>query len=64
MESGCYTLFTSVLNRIAKIELHQTRAFVLKMFYEFLSLPGFVRLMSKVVKNIEEHVSENGVQEI
>jgi len=50
--------------RIIQIELHQMRDLALKMFYEFLSLPGFVRLMSKVVKNLEEHVSKNEEQEI
>jgi len=31
--------------RIVKVELHQIRSIAQKMFYEFLSIPGFVRLI-------------------
>ena len=49
-------------NIIVKIELHQMHTIGLKMFYEFLSLQGFVRLVAEMVKSAEEQASKQREQ--
>ncbi len=49
-------------NQLVKVELHQMHTIGLKMIFEFLSLQGFVRLVSEMVKVAEEQANNQREQ--
>ncbi len=49
-------------NTIVKIELHQMHTIGLKLIFEFLSLHGFVRLVTEMVKVAEEQANNQREQ--
>ncbi len=49
-------------NQLVKMELHQMHTIGLKMIFEFLSLQGFVRLVSEMVKVAEEQANNQREQ--